>query len=159
MIDFSKMPITHKQIGKNAYRLRLGNETIEATTYSDYDGFFRVMTKNHCFKGGKKPTNPRRTEVLSSYAQEYIEDLYRSEVESDLKDIASLPVADRLKNDFNGMRLSFHKGTTPKEIIQTFQSAYDTALIWRTGGAYKILKQLSKINGFLSQELEENFFF
>ena len=161
MIDFSKMRITHQRIDKNAYSVGFGNETIKATTYIDSNGFFRVVTKNHCFKDGKKPTNPNRTKVLSSYAVEYVEDLYRSEVEKDLREIASLPTTDDhcLREDFKGLQLCFYRGTTAKEIIQKFQRAYDHALIWRTEGAYNILKQLSKINGFLSQALEENFFF
>lgn len=162
MMDFGKMEMTHEQIEDGNYRIRVGNDIIEVAPWIDGEGFFRVATLDHYIKyRGNKPTNPNRTHALEGYAKEYMEDLYRKEVEEDLREIASLPATDgRLQKKFEGKHLYFFKGTSALEVIRKFEEAYDGACIWRTSKAVDILNGLSQEpDGFLSEELEERFAF
>lgn len=155
MMDFSKMKMTHEQIDDDKYRIRVGNDIMEVQTYFDNHGYFRIATLDHYIKTpGNKPTNPTRTSVLAGYVDEYLEKLYQSEVEKDLHEIATFPVANCLKEDYNGHHLHFYAGATASQVIQKFESAHNACVI-RSSDPFDIYMELSQMpEGFLSEEIK-----
>ena len=155
MMDFSKMKMTHEQMEDSKYRIRVGNDIIEVQTYFDNYGYFRITTLDHYIKTlDNKPTNPYRTSALSIYVDEYLEKLYQSEVEEDLREIASFPVASCLKEDYNGHRLHFYAGATANQVIQKFEATHKVC-ITRSSDFYDIYMELSQMpDGFLSEEIK-----
>ena len=160
MMNFGKMEMTHEQIDDSTYRIRVGNDIIEVRTYFDYHGYFRIVTLDHYIKyPGNKPTNPNRTRVLEIYVDEYLEKLYRKELEEDLREIAEFSKTSCLNEDYNGHWLRLYKGETACQVIRKFDNAYKACVV-SGGDTYDIFKELSHMpDGFLSEELEEMFNF
>jgi hypothetical protein len=87
-----------------------------------------------------------------------MKDLYRKEVEEDLRKIAYLPATDgHLQEEFEGKHLHFFKGTSALEVIHEFEQAYDYACSWiASKDSFDIFSELAqKPNRFLSAQLEE----
>ena len=154
MMDFSKMKMTHKQIGDKIYKVRVGNDIIEVEIYFDWYGYFRVSTLNHyILNPDNKPTNHYRTRVLQSYVAEYLENIYKNELREDLQEIASFPAYNCLKEEFNGHWIHLGKGTTANQVIKKFEEANNACVICPLD-TYEIYKELSQNKeGFLSEEL------
>ena len=154
-MDFSKMKMTHEQMEDGKYRIRVGNDIMEVQTYFDNYGYFRIATLDHYINTpGNKPTNPSRSSVLAVYVDEYLEKIYQSEVEEDLREIASLPVASCLKDDYNGHRLHFYAGANAKQVIQKFEEVHN-ACVTRSSDPFDIYMELSQMpDGFLSEEIK-----
>ena len=101
----------------------------------------------------------RRTQVLKSYVDEYLERLRLKEFEEDLRKVAALPMASCLKEDFKGKWLHFYAGMTARKVIRIFDVEYSKASLFTGGCSYDIYKRLpQKKEGFLSEELNEMFF-
>ena len=159
-MNFGTMKMTHEKFGENDYRIRVGNDIIEVRTYFGSNGCFYSSILDHYIENrDNKPTNPRRTQVLKSYVDEYLERLRLKELEEDLRKVAALPMASCLKEDFKGKWLHFYAGMTAREVIRIFDDEYSKASIFTGGCSYDIYKRLpQKKEGFLSEELNEMFF-
>lgn len=161
MLDFSTAKKTHERIGDKLFRVKVGGDIMEMSAYFDEWGYLRYNVRDHYIKHpGNNPTNPKRTNVLRIYVEEYLDNMYQSNVEKDIREIAKFPISKYLKEDYEGLELRFCEYTTPEEVIDTFERAYKARVTMYKDRLYDILRELSKIqNGFLTESLKERFDF
>lgn len=163
-MDFSKMTMTHQQIGKNMYRLKVGNDYIEVYTNFSYMQFPATLDiifhRHYIGTSDNLPTNPNRTRALLRKVKDYFSKLYMEEMEEDIKELACLPVSGKLQEDYHGKRFNFRKGTSAKDVLSEMEivyMAYSSQFAISSKDIYDILLEVREYpDGFLSEEIREN---
>ena len=164
MMDFSRMTMTHQKIAENMYRLRVGNDYIEVYTNFGFMQFPEhldiIFHRHYIGTSDNLPTNPNRTRVLLAEVSDYFSKLYMKEMEEDIRELAGLPVSDKLLENYQGKRFSFRKGTSAKDVLAEVEiayTAYSSQFAILSKDFYDILLELSHYpDGFLSEAIQDS---
>lgn len=164
MMDFSKMKMTHEQIGEDMYRLKVGKDYIEVFCNIEHLRFpsdLQVILHRHYIGTvDNTPTNPRRTVILLSVVKDYFNRMYLKDLEAEIKDIAKLPATNRLEESWLGKRFYFVKGTSAFDVYSELFKIYDAyeSGVTSAKSFYDISLELNQTpdDGFLSEAIRDS---